>query len=376
MAPLWLILAKATTKNCLTIFKGKVANEFLALGAIYEQFAPSLFLLTQMTSLKWGMLNPNALESGSLGNAFLFKDSDVETAQGINQQIEFIQQGGATPSYTEAQVLLKAKINLPGLDNSLRCVLCMLAVFCVVLPQGHPLVSFLHEHYGFMKAYDLGWAMYLMHVPALCGLKGVYHLQWLLLKITKYFLQFDQNIGNAWCPDPHKTIDLIQEQRQWEPNLTETFTARYNLRVFLGLHTHTPSIKSLVPSVGSMLAGLSVSGLTLPMSMGGAAKAGATAAGKVVDSRIKNTNFNKTLFGTYKTSALKAKAIRDKIKVGTIPTLPVSKLYGTKLMCLTWHTKGVCNTNCPCLSNHVVYSVDKYAPMIAWWCHNHGYSLA
>ncbi len=67
-----------------------MANEFLALGPIYEQFAPSLFLLTQVTSLKWGMLNHDALELESLGNAFLFLDSDVKTAQGINQQIEFI----------------------------------------------------------------------------------------------------------------------------------------------------------------------------------------------------------------------------------------------------------------------------------------------
>jgi hypothetical protein len=120
LGPLWFILAKAPTKDRLTIFEGKVANEFLALGAIYEQFAPSLFLLTHVTSLKWVMLNPNALESGSLGSAFFFTDSDVEMAQGINRQIEFIQQSGATPSYADAQVLLKAKINLPGPDDSLR----------------------------------------------------------------------------------------------------------------------------------------------------------------------------------------------------------------------------------------------------------------
>jgi hypothetical protein len=226
-----------------------------------------------------------------------------------------------------------------------------------------------------MKAYDPGWVTYSTHVPALCGLKGVYHLQWLLLKIMKYFLQLDRNIGNTRCPDPHEIFDLIQEQRQWEPNLTESFTARYNLHAFLGLHMHMPSIQSLVPSVGGTLAGLSVSGLTLPMSMGGAAKVGATATGKGVDSRVKNTNFNKPLFGTYKTSALKAKAIREKIKAGTILPLPVSKLDGTKPMYLAWHTKEVCNTNCPCLSNHVVYLVDKYTPMIAW-CRDHGYSLA
>jgi hypothetical protein len=190
LAPLWTILAKAPTKDRLTIFEGKVANEFLALGAIYKQFAPSLFLLTQVTSLKWGMLNPDALELGLLGDAFLFTDSDVETAQGINRQIEFIQQGGATPSHADAQVLLKAKINFPGPDESLQCVLCMLVVFCAVLPHRHPLVSFLRKHYGFMKD-DPGWATYLTHGPALRGMKGVYHLQWLLLKIMKYFLQLD-----------------------------------------------------------------------------------------------------------------------------------------------------------------------------------------
>jgi hypothetical protein len=42
-----LILVKAPTKDRLTIFEGKVANEFLALGTIYKQFAPSLFLLTR-----------------------------------------------------------------------------------------------------------------------------------------------------------------------------------------------------------------------------------------------------------------------------------------------------------------------------------------
>ncbi len=78
--------------------------------------------------MKWGMLNPYALESGLLGNAFLFVDLDVEVAQSINRQIDLIQQGGATPSYADAQVLLKAKINLPGPDDSIQCVLQMLAV--------------------------------------------------------------------------------------------------------------------------------------------------------------------------------------------------------------------------------------------------------
>jgi hypothetical protein len=34
LAPLWSTLAKAPSKDCLTILEGKVSNDFLALGAI------------------------------------------------------------------------------------------------------------------------------------------------------------------------------------------------------------------------------------------------------------------------------------------------------------------------------------------------------
>ncbi len=278
---MWSILAKTPSKDWLGIFKGKGANKFLALGAIYKQFAPSLILLMQVTSLKWGMLNPDALETGSLGNAFLFTNSDVETAQGINQRIDFIQQGGAMPSYAGAQLLLKAKVNLPGPDDSLRCILRMLDVFCAILPLKHPLLLFLKEHYGYMKAFDLGWTTYSTHVPALRGLKGVYHVQWLSLNITKYFSQVDSNVGKACCPDPHKIINYIQEQCQWEPNLTETFTNWYNLRAFLGMHVHTPSDRAAsAPSMVGTFAGTSVSGLTVPTLVGGLPK---PAAGKGIN---------------------------------------------------------------------------------------------
>ncbi len=93
-----------------------------------------------------------------------------------------------------------------------------------------------------MSAYDPGWVTYATYVPQFRMLKGVYHLQWLSLKLTRYFGQLDRNLGDVRAPDPHEIIDYIQEQRQWEPNVTETFVSRYNLRAFLGLHTKTPSV--------------------------------------------------------------------------------------------------------------------------------------
>ncbi len=69
------------------------------------------------------MLNPNSLKSSSLGNVFLFTDSNIEMTQSINGKIDFIQQGGATPSYANVQILLKAKVNLQGPNDFILCVL-------------------------------------------------------------------------------------------------------------------------------------------------------------------------------------------------------------------------------------------------------------
>jgi hypothetical protein len=118
----------------------------------------------------------------------------------------------------------------------------MLAVYRAILSEGHRLVSFLQQHHSLMNVYDPGWTTYPTYIPQLRGLKGVYHLQWLSLKLTRYFGQLDRNMAEVRVPDPHEIIDHIQKQRQWEPNLTETFASRNNLCALLGVHTReTPS---------------------------------------------------------------------------------------------------------------------------------------
>ena len=89
--------------------------------------------------------------------------------------------------------------------------------------------------------------------------------------------------------------------------------------------------------------------------------------------RVTNEEFNEALFRSYKTSAVKAKTVRDRVKAGTIPPLPTSTRDSTKPMCLAWHTKGVCNVNCPCSYDHIAYTDLEYAPLAAW-CRDHGYA--
>ena len=134
---------------------------------MFEKYTPSLYLLTEVTALRWAMLNPDALDTGSLGNAFLFTDSDVETEQGINRQIGFVQSGGAAPSLADAQILLKMKVNMPGPDDSIGAVRRMQAVYRAILPVGHQLTTFLANHHDIMKAFNPNWQNYSTYVPRL-----------------------------------------------------------------------------------------------------------------------------------------------------------------------------------------------------------------
>ena len=378
LPPLWPALAKANSKDRLGIFQGKVASEFLALGAVYEKYTPSLFLLTEITSLRWAMINADALDSGSLGNAFLFTDSDVEAEQGISRQIGIIQSGGAAPSLADAQQLLKMKVNLPGPEDSIRAVRRLQAVCRAVLPVAHPITQFLGQHYNAMRAFDPGWQTYSTPLPEFRVLKGVFHLQWLSLRLSKYFMQHDQNLPVVFAPDPSAIIDSILEQKQWEPNLTDVFMSRYNLQAFVAVHTRGPATVATASTMGSTTPSI-VSGLTTP-SVGAAtphrqassAGGGGTRPGGSGE-RVEHTHFNTTLFGSYQTSSIKSKELRKKIDRGELPPLPPSRIDAAKPVCLAWHTKGQCNTLCPLIADHVAYTADQYEPL-ATWCREHGYA--
>ena len=382
LPPLWSALAKANAKDRLGIFQGKVANELVAMGAIYEKYMPNLYLLTEVTALRWTMINPDALDLGSMANAFLFTDSDVEAEQGISRQIGLVQSGGAAPSLADASSLLKSKVNLPGPDDSIRALRRMQAVYRAVLPVGHPLTNFLGLHYDVMQSFDPNWQNYATYVPELRSLKGVFHLQWLSLKLSKYFTRLDQN-SPVPTPDPNAIVDSIQEQRQWEPNLTDVFASRYDVPAFMGIHGRgAPSVINASTSGLPSSAASVVSGMSQPTGAstrnggdsastvgGGSRPGGRNSTGE----RVENTHFNTTLFGTYKASTIKSKHLRDKIARNELPPLPPSKVNASKPVCLAWHTKGQCNSLCPHTTDHIAYSVEEYAALVTW-CREHGYA--
>jgi hypothetical protein len=87
LSSLWKALAGAPARDRLMILQGKVRGELLSMDAVFsaEEFTVDLNLVTHLTSLQRAMIMPDSLETGCLGNAFLFTDSDVEERQRINK---------------------------------------------------------------------------------------------------------------------------------------------------------------------------------------------------------------------------------------------------------------------------------------------------
>jgi hypothetical protein len=331
LSPLWKALAGAPARDWLMILQGKSCGKLLSMDAVFsaEEFTINLNLVTHLTSLQWAMITPNSLETGCLGNAFLFTDLDVEERQRINKQLQLIQTGGATPSLMDAQSILKMKVNLSGADDLVRCILRMQAFFRAVLPIGHPITSFLVEHYQVMKAFDPGWAHHETSKLLLSPLKGVYHLQWLSLCLKQYFKSLDRTEGPVSCPNPLDIVNKVQIQEKWEPNLSLTFWDRYGICSFVRFHSGSPKDDGTVATDMLSL----FSGSSLGTGTHGGPPIGGSDETKASDTQLDNTHFSTGLFGAYKSTSIKSAALHKKVADGTIGPLPRSKVDSTMPMC-------------------------------------------
>ena len=366
----WRRGAAAKEKDRLALLQSAVREELVAMGEAYlsESYCPPPKLLTNLVGMMWAMVNPDALETGALGNAFLFGDLDVEQQQEILAILELIRSGGASPSLTDSQELLKSKVNLPTETGSLRCVRRMEALFRAVLPVGHPALTFVSAHYQSMKGAEYMWQSHVPSNPMTKPVKGVLHLLWLSTRLTKYFQKQATTDDQVALEDPEGIMDKISLGDRWEPNLSPTFIARYSIHSLLSLG-HKPlgyprDDGTAATDDISSLSGTTGRSTGAPGGTSGGSGGGGDGPPRNV--RVENTHFNGALFDQYKVHKTKARALRDKIAKKEIRALPASKVDTSMPMCLAWHTKGQCNTGCPCAKDHVKYTADEYKDMHTW----------
>ena len=226
-----------------------------------------------------------------------------------------------------------------------------------------------------------------MSHPSLQSAKGVFHLQYMALRMLRYWKLQSVSLTPVALPDPGELFQALEYQLPWEPTLSVSLRAKLNLDslgmlappslVSLGrgetsttsdlTHPTLPTLEAFARALASGLGGGTVGGGGGGGTRGGSGGGGGREGG--------NPQFNDVLFGEYRRRLVNGKPVRAwelrlKIANGELPELPQSK-HGDTPMCPAWHIKGMCNQSCPRVHDHKDYSVDDYAPLVKWCSDNY-----
>mgnify|MGYP000181859540 CR=1 FL=1 len=266
-------------------------------------------------------------------NPCAFGDTDPETLQvncDIIRQHDLLNTGSAAPTLSDLQsTIRKSKATLARtfveLETSLKMFHMYLHTF---YGAGHPLTdnwrSFVarsSNEYRSLQYYEARTPRHQLLVPAL-----VQH--WCKLKFG-YFVDMQWSSNAAVrVPDFGALWEKIATGEQWESPLPNQYLSPLPApRVSPGSGTPalTPTITPVVPG-------------TTPGRTGGA-----------VSTQVVNLNYNATKFASFKELGL---MVRDVITRAETAGHPLPKNDRGLDMCVTFHVKGFCNSNCRRHADH------------------------
>jgi hypothetical protein len=353
LAPIWLQLASAKKSERLSIVQGMYDFYREQLGESHLTMVADLSVLTHTTSVCWDMVTRDSIKTGI--QPFRFPETDLEAYQRRNAEIELMLSGQANPSFADARAISEAKVILPSSESSNRHMRRMQIWALTWLPQNHPMTLYLKAHYEDMQSFKLVWDTWVPALrPSLARAKGVYHCKYIANVMSDYWRRQGMQPTPLALESPLAISSAVNSGRAWEPIMDHSFLTIYKVFEYCGAASQQP-VPSFVPSGDP----------TLPPTQPPAASPQPTTNG-----RLNNSSFNTQLFQQYRTSAVRCADLRRKVAEGALPALPNSKVNNQVQLCLAWHTKGQCNTNCPRVSDHVAYTAQEYQGLVTW-CTSH-----
>jgi hypothetical protein len=384
--PIYQLLAKAKKADKLSVLQDGIDAELSRRGNDVLSLEISAGVFENFTSMRWHRQNENSLTTGFFGNLFLFGNTNAEQQQLLNAQVSLAQSGDQSISHADAEKILKIPITVPLDDDSYLNVERADVLASILLPPGNPFRIYIAAHHKAFVEFQPKWRSHELEPLSLSRAKGVFHIYYLSLRASEYFRAQSQSDLPVSLPDPLELMKEIRMTRTWVPNISTTFKKLIKLDELCRLGKPAPSDIDIRDD-SSMISGFtSASTLTGIQSLlqqlsstrgggGGGGRGGGSgtppggAAGAA-----QSPQFNESLFGEIKNRKIGSKTIRSrdvrmKIESGDIPELPPSKV-DKQPMCLAWHTKGMCNPNCPRAADHIEYSSAEYAPLCRW-CSSH-----
>ena len=355
----------------------------------------TLAMYRNFTSMKWDAVSPDSLNTGVLGNPFLFGPRDEEATNNLNARAVSLMGGKTAASDRDTQAILKMVVIPPVGHESIDHLKRMEIVATVLLPLGHPFLTWLRTHIKKFGNFSYAWEALLMSDTTFQHAKGIVHLQYVKIRLSRYWREQRRSLVPADLERPEKMLDRIRDQdTAWAPAMSHAARESLGLQALSRMGIPAWQKANPPPPLTAPTAPLTAPGSTVPglISAGGTRPGGSvgslsqfgtysvaqltqmlkTAKGDPKEKvPTKNMWFRSDLFGEIRDRVVAGKkvasrAVRDMISAKKLPPLPVSKVDGGP-MCLAWHTKEMCNPGqCPREADHVEYSVEEYAPLCEW----------
>ena len=368
LPPLWHDLAKAKSDARPGVVKTAVMKQLHASGESHLAYEPTTVFVKRLFSGEWVMHSTDLITAGSTCNSFHFTDPNIEQLQKFNQVVALVESGAGSVSINDANQILTAKVTVPTRDSSLRCLQRQLALFRCLFHSSHPALVWLSQHYKKMKSFESQlYSRAVKDGPEFQSLLSTYHLHWVNLRLNAFFNK--QQYSDTWILSISTPYDEIVEKceldQRWEPHFSRSFLQQPGVSDFILREQHRALAAAAAMGALGGVGNTPPAAPATPTTPRNPGSNVPTTPPSDKSDRVDNSNFNGSLFDVYKSSATKCKALRDKIQKQELRALPLSKV-DNQPMCLAFHSKGLCNKNCPRAADHVPYSSTEYADLVSW----------
>jgi hypothetical protein len=351
LPPVYQTMADYGKKKERITMQRAIDDAMSQMGLSQLQFVVTADLANRLSSLMWRAHLGQGIHPFCVGET---SPDAIAALQELARKYDLITSDGATPSLMDARELVgsgKAAIprNLIALDAQNQLFLVLLRVF---LGAAHAVTTAWEVHTAATQQQLLNLQFYTprtaRHQLLLPGLIQ----RWCQLRFS-YWLELQWNGMNNVAPPNWAELWMhITLKTDWESPLPERY-----------LTPLAPFTKPLsVPSSdGSMMSGLT--GTTGSSTGSGRTPAPASGSRSFSEGVIAKCEPYLEAYATYRATG---KRVRDVIKAAAQAghAFPVNDKHGD--MCISYHVKGVCNTNCGRHSDHSPHSAAETSRLLSW----------
>jgi hypothetical protein len=358
LPPIWAELANATKAQQLAVLQFAIDDKKRNCAEPELQFIVNASNLQLVKNLAFELTSLTSVSSGL--TPFLFFEQMEQEAYEANSTWSSLMSGAAGATTADLAPLLKSKVKPPMTDMDVRHMHRRLEVFCQVLFGDYHEIPLAIN--GFLTRYlsmesSINRLEMQMRQPK--ELRCTMICRKTSLVLSAWFRKRRLVAGQIAGPDLNRFFEDVEMDNNWEQVVPQSVLAQLGLQQ-QNLPRSDGGNTPLRACGGAPIGGA-------PGGGGGNGGGATTETGRQTGTRINNVNFVASMFQRFRDlTAVTCKMLKERIRSGVTPPLPMSKGDATKPMCLAWHSRGECNTICACKNDHVQYTNSELAPFLTW----------